>query len=477
MSSIIQIAQLIEAGKVLSAANVADIQAALNALRTVINRATGATPTAEDNAAEAVTEESMRVALGMLTEALSFNDIQSRLRDALRKLYPRAVDGEYGPYVWVRDAYDTTVVYELSGRNIPVTGTFQRTYTMSDAGAVTFGDPVEVMMRTEWVPVTPVTESAAPLTSTIVPLIEKSVRKDNTISMKIIEPGWGSSGFYPAAVLERDGPKVFRSGLHMFVDHPTETEAREKPERSVRDIAAVLTSDAIWQEKGSHGPGLYADARVAAPFREVLDDIAPHIGVSIRAAGTVKHGEADGQSGNIVESLVSAHSVDFVTVPGAGGAITSLVESARARRAAPAAREEPDMTDATTLQEAQTQIATLQEQVRHLREQSVLRDARDQVTRALASTDLHALTQTRLTESLVRVAPVTDAGALDTATFQTAIDAAITEARTEYAAVVGTGRVTDMGGSLAAAATLEESQARLDAALGRLGTPGITTQA
>lgn len=469
MSSIIQIAQLIEAGKVLSAANVADIQAALNALRTVINRATGATPTAEDNAAEAVTEESMRRGLAMLTEALSHNDIRARLADGLRQLHPPAAERGSGTYVWVRDVYDAAVVYEIDRSDSTDVGTFQRAYTMTGAGAVAFGDPVAVMQRTEWVPIAPIiTESASSLTSTIVPLIEKSVRKDNTISMKIIEPGWGSSGFYPAAVLERDGPKVFKSGLHMFVDHPTETEAREKPERSVRDIAAVLTSDAIWQEKGSHGPGLYADARVAAPFREVLDDIAPHIGVSIRAAGTVKHGEADGQSGNIVESLVSAHSVDFVTVPGAGGAITSLVESARARRAAPAAREEPDMTDATTLQEAQTQIATLQEQVRHLRERDVLREAREQVRTALASTDLHALTQTRLTESLVRVAPVTDAGALDTATFQTAIDAAITEARTEYAAVVGTGRVTDMGGPPAVTATPEESTARLNEAMARL---------
>lgn len=138
----------------------------------------------------------------------------------------------------------------------------------------------------------------------------------------IISPGQGSSGTYPADVLERDGPRAIRAGTHMYLDHPGRTEERDRPERSVRDLAAVLETDAVWDPQGSDGPGLYAEARVLPTMAPVVDALAEHIGVSIRGAG---ERDPDGT----ITSLLAVESVDFVTKAGRGGKVLELLESAR----------------------------------------------------------------------------------------------------------------------------------------------------
>src|SRR5688572_506251 len=65
--------------------------------------------------------------------------------------------------------------------------------------------------------------------------------------IQLITPGWGSNGYYGAEVLEAAaGPDVFPSGTHIFRDHPGLIEDRDRPERSIADLAAVLTEDARW---------------------------------------------------------------------------------------------------------------------------------------------------------------------------------------------------------------------------------------
>ena len=36
----------------------------------------------------------------------------------------------------------------------------------------------------------------------------------------------GSSGYYPADVLRRDGPIAFPAGTHVYLDHPTSDEEK-----------------------------------------------------------------------------------------------------------------------------------------------------------------------------------------------------------------------------------------------------------
>ena len=160
-------------------------------------------------------------------------------------------------------------------------------------------------------------------------LTEKALRRDGTAPIKLIAPGWGSSGYYPAEVLERDGPTLFRAGTKMYWDHPTVSEEMERPEGSLRNLAAVLISDARWDGQGVEGPGLYADAKIFEGYQSAVNEMAPHIGVSIRASGRATQGEAEGRRGPIIQALTAAASVDFVTEPGAGGRILQLFEAAR----------------------------------------------------------------------------------------------------------------------------------------------------
>ncbi len=55
-----------------------------------------------------------------------------------------------------------------------------------------------------------VDESAAiEVVGDVIPLREGAVGQDGTAYLKLIAPGWGSCGYYPDRVLERDGPTIF----------------------------------------------------------------------------------------------------------------------------------------------------------------------------------------------------------------------------------------------------------------------------
>lgn len=158
--------------------------------------------------------------------------------------------------------------------------------------------------------------------------LRESALKEGKGRIRIIAPGKGSSGIYPEEMLRRDGPLVFTAGTKMYADHPTATEAKDRPERSIRDIVAALESDAVYEESGPVGPGLYADIDVMPDWRERVEALAPYIGVSIHTAGTSRRTE----EGKVIESLIKTPftSVDFVTEPGAGGKILNeLYESVK----------------------------------------------------------------------------------------------------------------------------------------------------
>lgn len=143
--------------------------------------------------------------------------------------------------------------------------------------------------------------------------------------IKLIDAGWGSSGYYSPQVLrEAAANGVFPVGTQMYLDHPSMTEAVDRPERSVKDLAAVLVTPATYADGA-----LYAEARVFAPY-QWLAEKKDAIGVSIRAAGTAEPGEAEGRQGMLITSLTEGLSVDFVTRAGRGGQIVELLESARA---------------------------------------------------------------------------------------------------------------------------------------------------
>lgn len=160
--------------------------------------------------------------------------------------------------------------------------------------------------------------------------VVEAVRRDGTVSIRLISPGMGSSGYYSPDVLEAAGrDRVFPAGTHMYLDHPGASEAVDRPERSLRDLVGVLATDATWQPDHPDGPGLYAEATVYGPWRDVIAEMAPNIGISIRAAAQVSTGTVSGRSARIVDRIVEARSVDYVTQAGRGGRILELLEAAR----------------------------------------------------------------------------------------------------------------------------------------------------
>jgi hypothetical protein len=161
-----------------------------------------------------------------------------------------------------------------------------------------------------------------------VSLIEASsisaTKSKNRWRVKVIQSGWGSSGYYPAEMLAEYGPKVFAKGTKVFMNHPSVVESNDRPERDVHQLAGKLISNAKFVEGA-----LFADVEFYSHYAPIIEEMADDVGLSIRASGNAKVGEAEGRQGPIIESLVEdpLTSVDVVTVAGAGGKFISLLES------------------------------------------------------------------------------------------------------------------------------------------------------
>lgn len=317
------------------------------------------------------------------------------------------------------------------------------------------------------------------------------------MSIQIITPGWGSSGYYPPKVLELAATnKLITKGTPMYLDHPTEAEAYDRPGRSVRDMAAVFTEDAHWT-----GDALVAEAQVFTPYRALLSEMAEHIGVSIRGSGDMTEGEADGRTGNVIESLDAISSVDFVTAAGRGGRVLELLESAHVRMAeqstnTPSVPADPAGQQAHTptgdnmaeieearlrrLEEADRRVPVLEgERDQAISERDAAIQERNTAARALAESrargaaetrargrlteanaTLPAATVTRIVEAATRTVPLTDQGQLDEAAFDTAIDTARTTEETYLASVAeaaGAGTITGFGATVTGGTAVSEA--------------------
>jgi hypothetical protein len=147
------------------------------------------------------------------------------------------------------------------------------------------------------------------------------------LTITVIKPGWSKNNRYYSPALLKGATHIFE-GAKMFVDHQTDKDAAARPEGSVKDWVGTIT-------------GVYAapDGAIKASanihneaFKTNLSNLKKagnlsQMGVSIRAFGEAKDGEAEGRKGKIIESLVGCKSVDFVTFAGAGGQVESMSEA------------------------------------------------------------------------------------------------------------------------------------------------------
>jgi hypothetical protein len=294
---------------------------------------------------------------GTTQKSGSFDAIRNRIQAALDNARNAGADldldgdndaGYNGCCCWVMDVFPTSVVYSMDG------DLFQCDY--SDNGeTVTLGKPVEVEQSYTVVPADAaadgeesVKESATrtgevPRTLAIEAEELKEAGYDaakGTLTVTVIKPGFSKNStkingkslprYYPAATLKRHH-KLF-SGSKMFADHQTESEAKSRPEGSVRDWVANLGEAWVDESDGS----VKASATVIDPvFKAKLDllnekHLLKEMKTSVRIAAGLSEGQAEGKDAAIVESIFSNRSVDFVTFAGAGGQVEAMESAAAA---------------------------------------------------------------------------------------------------------------------------------------------------
>jgi hypothetical protein len=136
------------------------------------------------------------------------------------------------------------------------------------------------------------------------------VKSGNHWRAVLITPGKGSSGVYTEEMLKTYGPQAFTKGTHSYVDHPRD----ESDIRSPKNLIGVLAEDARYEE----GVGLVAELDIMPHWREFVEAVAPHTGLSIYAMGEGDYNE-DGDV--VVENLIPhvQNSVDLVSYPGRPG--------------------------------------------------------------------------------------------------------------------------------------------------------------
>lgn len=272
-----------------------------------------------------------------------------------------------------------------------------------------------------------------------IPLLESATA--TSYPAVLIKPGRGSSGYYTPEVLQRDGPKIFTAGTHMYWNHPTAQEEAARPEGNMDDLAAVLTGNAYWDENGRDGPALYGNAKPFADYAEKIAQKAPHTGLSIRAYGASESAKKapDGKPG-LVAALTRAESVDFVTRAGAGGKL--FTESSKHEEG------EDDM--------AAEDVRKLQESTSRALRLLAVSEARLMVAEELAAVKgFPAAAVAKLKESLTVSVPTTADGELDKKAFKTLVEAGIKAEATYLSEVSGGARVVGLGG---APAKLTEAQ-------------------
>jgi hypothetical protein len=219
----------------------------------------------------------------------------------------------------------------------------------------------------------------------------------------------GSSGYYSTEVLRRDGPGVFKAGTHIYIDHATESESYERPERSFNDLAGALIEDAQYED-GPDGKGLFARVQFLPWAIERIEEqskIMP-VELSIKAAGVIE----DTEAGRIVTSIVHAMSVDVVTRAGAGGRLIQMTEAAKPAAVQVANLNEADkkvMTDlGTGLATLNTTMTTFLDKLAESQKAKEKADEEKdnltagQIVAKLAESGLPAPSQKRLAESYVK---------------------------------------------------------------------------
>jgi hypothetical protein len=232
----------------------------------------------------------------------------------------------------------------------------------------------------------------------------------------IVVEGLSARGRHYTVEALRTGTSVF-SGKLVYADHPSESEERDRPERSVRDIVGRLGEAYLGTDKAGR-PALRAPLRLSETagwlktlIREGIVDA-----MSIRALGKGRRAD-DGTF--LVEAFVDTPhtSVDFVTVASAGGYAEfkesrqgdalDLLDAAMLRRERPdlveeLAKESEDDQVVVRLREGEgvSDLVKLQAAHRKLEEDhQTLQEAHEKLFRQMRQREGEAFLEAQLKES------------------------------------------------------------------------------
>lgn len=149
--------------------------------------------------------------------------------------------------------------------------------------------------------------------------------------VKLINEGWGSSGYYSKEMLTEYGPKVFTENTVAYANHSTMEELEAG--RDITKIVGKYIEDAKVEEDEDGKVSLWSTLKVRPEWVDFVEEFKDSIGVSIFVSGEAVEGEAEGRNGMLVESLDAEDpykSVDLVAAAGRGGKIDRMLEAYRA---------------------------------------------------------------------------------------------------------------------------------------------------
>ena len=307
--------------------------------------------------------------------------------------------------------------------------------------------------------------------------------KPGTIELHIIQPGRGSSGYYTEDRLKKACEAgVYPKNMLMHFDHPTLKQEEDQPARSVNTLAAVLAESGHYETDGwdkspvnPTGAGVYAVADVRPDRREDLKWLSGKIGVSHYVEGTAEETTCpDGKKGRLIKELIPSpfNSVDFVTIPGAGGHSRSIAEvlkesqeNTKRKTMAETKQESLTLTEVRSkypevvaeiqkqerealkidamndeqknkLKEAADRVKILESEVKTLKGKLAEGAARKFVTEQIAEAKLPETAGKNLTEALVKDVPLAEDGAIDTVKLGVKVTEAIKGKQEEIAAIL-----------------------------------------
>lgn len=153
-----------------------------------------------------------------------------------------------------------------------------------------------------------------------------TAENDGTYPVTLLTPGMGSSAFYSESVIKRDAPIAFPKGTHVYLTHERATSGEPSPEK----LLGTLVQDTTIRESDGAAVNRFKPLKRWAEF---VEEVHPHVGLSICAGGTATTGTIEGRTVKMAESIAyhRTNSVDMVSHPGREG--SGFVESAYAKYA------------------------------------------------------------------------------------------------------------------------------------------------